>query len=103
MNNNKIKKSELSKEIQGYKILEVLGKGSFGKVFKVLRISDNKIYALKLIQKEQVKKKNLIKYVKNEIKIMQEFNNMHILKMYETFEDKNFLYLIVEYCNMGTL
>lgn len=35
--------------IQNFTILEQLGQGSFAKVFKVIRKTDNKIYALKQV------------------------------------------------------
>ena len=43
---------------------------------------------------------NGLKY-RNEIKIMKELNNDHIVKLYDSFEDKEFLYMVLEYCNGG--
>lgn len=43
------------------------------------------------------------KYVKNEVTIMQQLDNPHILRIWDFFEDKSYLYLILEYCNGGTL
>ena len=32
---------------------------------------------------------------------MKELNNDHIVKLYESFEDKEFLYMVLEYCDGG--
>ena len=40
-------------EIGGYKILEMIGKGGFGSVYKVASISERKEYAMKMIKLEQ--------------------------------------------------
>ena len=36
--------------IRNFEVLKKLGKGAFGSVYKVKRINDNKIYALKKIK-----------------------------------------------------
>ncbi len=45
---------EKKKEINGYIILKRIGKGSYGTVFKVMRKKDEKIYALKYINIQQM-------------------------------------------------
>ena len=59
-----------------------LGKGSFGYVYKVKRITDGEIYAMKkvLITKlNQKEKDNAI----NEIRILASINNDNIIKLKE--------------------
>lgn len=41
--------------------------------------------------------------MKNEVSIMNQLDNSHILKLYDYFEDDNYIYLIVEFCNGGNL
>ena len=87
--------------INGYVFLDVIGKGSFGEVYKAEK--ENHIFAIKTIDKEIVKKKKLAKYVKNEISIQKQLDSQHIVKLFEHFEDSTFLFIVLEYCNEGTL
>ena len=96
MKKNK-KNSSPKKVIKGYTFKDIIGKGSFGEVF--MAVKNDEIYAIKLIDKAQVKKKSLEKYVENEVKVMKEFDSKYIIKMYESFQDKDFLYIVMEYCN----
>ena len=41
-------------------LVTVIGRGSFGKVFLVKRKEDNKPYAMKILKKDQLIKKNLL-------------------------------------------
>ena len=41
-----------------FEFLKVIGKGSFGKVFVARLKSDRRIYAVKVLHKEQIKKRN---------------------------------------------
>ncbi len=42
-----------------FKIIKVIGRGTFGKVFMVKKKDSDKIYAMKVLKKEQVATKNL--------------------------------------------
>lgn len=78
------KKQKLPKKvIKGYTFKQIIGKGSFGEVFMVSKGDQD--YAIKLIDKALVKKKQLEKYVENEVKVMKEFDSKYIVKMYESF------------------
>ena len=80
------------KQIKDYKIIKLIGKGSFGEVYKVSK--DNKFYALKIYQIKNDgsnsgnEKKENIKSIENEIKILSQLDNPFIVKLYEVFSSK---------------
>ena len=57
--------------IEDFKNLGKLGKGSYGKVFLVERKVDNKLFALKRIEKQMLQNRDIrLKDIKNEKEIM---------------------------------
>ena len=80
------------KQIKDYKIIKLIGKGSFGEVYKVSK--DNKFYALKIYQikndgsNSANENKENIKSIENEIKILSQLDNPFIVKLYEVFSSK---------------
>ena len=59
----------------------MLGQGSYSKVYKVLRIEDNKLYALKKVQIDKLNKKEQ-KNALNEVRILASIQNMYIVSYY---------------------
>ena len=88
-------------EIKAYKIIKKLGGGGFGKVSLIEK--DNTLYALKKINKENFDKEVIRKYCQNEINILSNISNDNIVKFYDSFEEKDALYIIMEYCENGNL
>ena len=84
--------------IKGYKIIKELGNGGFGKVNKVFSIFDNKYYAMKeiLLQGKTIEEINNIKIEAN---ILSKFNCNNIVKYYDSFQDKDKYYILMEYCD----
>jgi len=76
-----------------------LGRGTYSNV-KLVREKGNyrKLCAMKILNKKQ--QKNTIK---SEIKIQKKLNHPHVIKLLEYFEDKENVYLILEYAQKGTL
>ena len=80
-------------QLKDYKVIKLIGKGSFGEVYKVSK--DNKFYALKMykISNEmnnsnsltQKEKKENLKSIENEIKILSQLDSPFIVKLYEVF------------------
>ena len=89
-------------EINNYKILKSIGAGSYGKVYKVQRLLDQKIYAMKKISLTQINSyyKNSIL---NEIKILSSHDSIHLIKYYDSFIDNNFIYIITDFASKGDL
>ena len=86
-----------------YDIGEVLGAGSFGKVFFAKDKMNEKFeLAIKCINKKHLDKEEL-ENLQNEVKLMQQVDHPNIVRYYETYDDKKFLYLCMELCNGGEL
>lgn len=84
-----------------YKIIEYLGEGSFGKVFKAREISSGRILAVKKMSINYSEKKysNIIK----EINLLKHLDHPNIVKYYDYFEEEEYIYLMMEYLEGGTL
>ena len=85
-----------------YKIIKVLGKGGFGRVYQVLSVSDNKVYAIKEIPIKN-ETENIIKEFQNVAIILSKFNSNNIVKYYGSSKDNNNIYILMECCNGKTL
>jgi 5'-AMP-activated protein kinase catalytic alpha subunit len=88
---------------QDFEILAGLGSGAFGRVLKVRHVLSKTIYAIKQISKKQVKSQNMVNQIKNEIKIMYNLNHPNIIKLYNHFEEEEYIYLIIECAEGGQL
>ena len=83
---------------QNYKILEVLGQGSFGSAYKVLNEENNRIYVMKKIIIKDAKDKEL-QEIKKEAIILSCINSENIVKYINSFFDKESFNIIMEYCD----
>ena len=81
-----------------------LGKGAFGEVFLTTKKGvENKKFATKKFEREEIEHGEAMKYLKNEIIILQYLNHPNIVKFEEVKKTKNHFYIVMEYCNGGEL
>ena len=80
-----------------------LGSGAFGKVYRVSSKLTNQIYALKVLSKNQITNLKLTEQLKKEISIIAKCDHENIIKLYGAFEDKSYIYLIMELATDSTL
>ena len=92
-----IEKIKNEGNIKDYKIIEKIGQGGFGCVFKVMNKKDEKIYALKQIYLDKGKKEEL-EQLKNEANILSTIENEYIVKYYDSFVEEKTFNIIMEYC-----
>ena len=99
-------------KLSDFEILQSLGGGGQGNVFKVCSLINHRIYAMKVVNleiKENMSEdeKNMIKLIEknayNEIEILKKMNHPNIIKYYKYFKEKNKIYIIMEYFDNGDL
>mmetsp|Transcript_32711 Transcript_32711/g.5950 ORF Transcript_32711/g.5950 Transcript_32711/m.5950 type:complete len:99 (-) Transcript_32711:1031-1327(-) len=65
-----------------------------------VRKSDGAKRAVKLILKSRVKRHELLL---REVNILREVDHPNIVKLYEIYEDRNYIYMVMELCEGGEL
>ena len=86
-----------------FALLEVIGKGSYAKVLLVEQIQTGELFAMKVLKKENVEKRNAVQHVKNERHILSEIDHPFVIKFRGCFQDPTRLYFLLEYCPGGDL
>ena len=86
------------------KKVDKIGEGTFGEIYLSFHKKDNSKYVIKLIQKEKLKKMECpLDLIYKEIYIQLKFNHPNITRLFSFHEDKENIYMILEYSNNGTL
>ncbi|CAF1090684.1 unnamed protein product [Adineta ricciae] len=85
-----------------YEILNKLGKGSFGTVYRVQNKATAVFYAVKTIPKKLGNKSKSFS-LDNEVKLLTEVNHPNLIRLHEVLESPQNLYLIIELCEGGEL
>ncbi|GAA6034104.1 hypothetical protein JCM8097_000697 [Rhodosporidiobolus ruineniae] len=81
--------------------IRMLGKGDVGKVYLVREKQTQKLYAMKVLSKREMIKRNKIKRALAEEEILAGSNHPFIVTLYHSFQSDDYLYLCMEYCLGG--
>ena len=80
-----------------------IGEGTYGSVWKVRHKITQKIFAIKVMNKEKIIRHNMVEQINKEIEIMYKLDHPNIIKLYSHFEDDEHFCLIMEYASKGQL
>ena len=86
-----------------FEILNLLGIGSFGKVCKVRMKKTGKIYAMKILNKNFLIKRKLLRNAITECNILKKSSSPFIISLHYAFQTLENLYMIIDYCPGGDL
>ena len=90
----------ISKEIcKEYDVVTIIGKGAFSKVLHVVKKETEKVYALKIINKESYTET----CVKTEIDILRQLSHPSIIQLHYLHESRSHVYMIMNLAQGGDL
>lgn len=83
-----------------YEIHEIVGKGGYGEVKRVVHKITGETRAMKIIKKESCDE-SYLKTLTNEINILRNLDHPHIIKLFEIYQDSHSIYMIQEFMGGG--
>ena len=96
-----LRKNRKKQTIRDYESIKIIGRGGFGEVH-VCRVKETgEIVAVKKIKKEVVIKNNQIINIRNEQLFMSKVKSPWIVELKASFQEDDFLYLVMEFCPGG--
>ena len=99
----KLRKAREKQSIKDYESIAIIGRGAFGEVHVCREKKTDKIYAIKKIKKDILILKNQIIHVLNEQKFMSRAKSPWIVELKASFQEDDYLYLVMEYLPGGDL
>ena len=86
---------------KNYQVLSMLGEGGFGKVYLAedILVRGRKVAIKSLKTRETEHEKTLIR----EMKHLADLNHQHVVCFYHHFRDRDTLFLVMEFCERGSL
>ncbi|SMN19824.1 similar to Saccharomyces cerevisiae YNL161W CBK1 Serine/threonine protein kinase that regulates cell morphogenesis pathways [Maudiozyma saulgeensis] len=97
----RLRRTRLS--LEDFQTVKVIGKGAFGEVRLVQKRDTGKIYAMKTLLKSEMYKKDQLAHVKAERDVLAGTDSPWIVSLYYSFQDPQYLYLIMEFLPGGDL
>ena len=90
--------------IDDISLISLIYLGCFAETYISKKKGSDKLYATKKIDLNYIDKIPSLKtYIENEILILKEIKHPNIIRLYEVKKREEYIYLIMEYCNGGTL
>jgi serine/threonine protein kinase len=89
--------------VKDFDLLNVVGKGSFGKVMQVRKKDTGAIYAMKVLSKKHIVLNNEVEHTKAERSILERLNHPFLMNLVYSFQTDDKLYFIMEFVNGGEL
>ncbi|TEB35718.1 kinase-like protein [Coprinellus micaceus] len=89
--------------LNDFKTVKVIGRGAFGEVRLVQKADTGKIYAMKLLRKNEMLKKDQLAHVRAERDVLAESNSPWVVQLFYSFQDPIYLYLVMEFLPGGDL
>ncbi|XP_068126255.1 ribosomal protein S6 kinase-related protein isoform X1 [Hyperolius riggenbachi] len=85
------------------KVLGCVAKGSLGPVLKVLNCTEQKVFALKVLPKGEVLRRNTLKQCKEEVSIQRQLKHPFIQCLGNSWQGQRHLFIMCNYYRYGDL
>ncbi|XP_023524208.1 CBL-interacting serine/threonine-protein kinase 5-like [Cucurbita pepo subsp. pepo] len=86
-----------------YEIGKLLGKGTFAKVYYGKELESGESVAIKVLNKNQVRKEGMMEQIKREISVMRLVRHPNIVELREVMATKTKIFFVMDYVRGGEL
>jgi NIMA (never in mitosis gene a)-related kinase len=83
-------------QLRGYQVIELLGQGTYGRVYKVLRKSDQQVVVLKSVPFQGMSAQEQQETL-NEVRVMAQVQHAHVIQYLDSFLENGVLNIVMEY------
>ncbi|XP_009775057.1 uncharacterized protein LOC107818846 [Nicotiana tabacum] len=97
----RLKRHKIS--VDDFELLTIIGRGAFGEVRLCRDKISGNIYAMKKLKKSEMLSRGQVEHVRAERNLLAEVASHFIVKLYYSFQDADYLYLVMEYLSGGDL
>ncbi|CAI5979598.1 unnamed protein product [Closterium sp. NIES-64] len=89
--------------VDDFDLLTIIGRGAFGEVRLCRERATGNVYAMKKLKKAEMLRRGQVEHVKAERNLLAEVGSKCIVQLYCSFQDEEFLYLVMEYLPGGDM
>ncbi|CAH9126602.1 unnamed protein product [Cuscuta epithymum] len=89
--------------VDDFELLTIIGRGAFGEVRLCKEKKSGNIYAMKKLKKSEMLTRGQVEHVRAERNLLAEVASHCIVKLYYSFQDAEYLYLVMEYLPGGDM
>nr|VDC77215.1 unnamed protein product [Brassica rapa] len=89
--------------IDDFEIIKPISRGAFGRVFLAKKRTTGDLFAIKVLKKADMIRKNAVESILAERDILINVRNPFVVRFFYSFTDRDNLYLVMEYLNGGDL
>jgi len=97
------RKRRIKLSIHDFETVAIIGRGAFGEVRVCRKKDTKKVYAVKIMKKTEMLKKNQVAHIRAERDVLALADNPWVVKLHFSFQDDKHLYLVMEYLVGGDL
>ncbi|XP_047324112.1 probable serine/threonine protein kinase IRE [Impatiens glandulifera] len=100
---NPLNQSKDRTSIEDFEIIKPISRGAFGRVFLARKRATGDVFAIKVLRKADMIRKNAVESILAERDILISVRNPFVVRFFYSFTCRENLYLVMEYLNGGDL
>jgi len=90
-------------QIEGYRLVQKVGRGAMGTVYKAIHKGLHRVVAIKILRRDLAADKTQIERLKREAQLLADLDHPNIVRAFDAGESNGFPYLVMEYVEGDTL
>ena len=83
-------------------LIEEIGSGSYGKVFKAKSKKNGELRAVKKLNRKGMSNADVLSII-NEYHLLKQLDHPNVIKLYDMFKNDDHYYVVTELCEGGSL